>query len=965
MYLPKEDPEWDPNTSEGLQRVKEYQKLILYGIQHGVQKPKNLSELYQVRQGDKETPSAFYERLCEVARKWTDLDPEDDSNSKLFNMLFIGQAAADIRKKLQKVEGADGVTISQLLSIAYKMPECPLPLLGWDLLCKLNAQLTFSEDSVQLHIPPETAWKAQICLLTEKDPNEEMNIPEEVLNAVIPLVWASKIPGQAKNATPVKTELKPGAQLVRKKQYPIKMEAQKGLEPIISSFLEHGLLQECQSAFNTPILPVKKPHSSEYRLVQDLREINARTVAVHPVVPNPYALLTTIPNSNTYFTVLDLKDAFFCIPVDEQSQTIFAFEWENPATGRKTQLCWTVLPQGFKNSPTLFGNVLAKELELWQNDHDAVTLLQYVDDLLIGSDSYEACLEATITLLNFLGLAGYRVSKKKAQIGKEKVQYMGFEITKGQRELSTERKEAICRIAVPTSKKQLRGFLGMARWCRLWIPNFGLIAKPLYAAVKGPEGVLEWTPECRKSFDEIKRKLMEAPALGLLNLRKLFQLYVRERQQVALGVLTQKLGSWKRPVGYFSKQLDEVSKGWPACLRAVAATATLTEESRKLTLGQPITVFVPHAVSSLLENKGHHWISPSRLAKYQAVLLEQDGGVISLTSALNPATLLPISESGELHHDCLTTIEQVYSSRPDLQDEPLPNAELELFTDGSSFMLEGRRKAGYAVVTRTRALEVSLPSNTSAQKAELVALTQALELSQGKRVNIYTDSKYAFGVVHAHGAIWKERGLLSSHGTPIKYGTEIMKLLQAVLQPKEVAIMHCKAHQKGNNEITKGNRKADQLAKEAALQKSKFEGALIPVPHLELSPPQYTEKENQLAGQLDCSKTDQGWWVTPLKQLLISEKMMEILLEKLHQETHSGAGADALVLIAKRHVIGPRMQSLADIIVKKHAIICCANNPKIAKKIMGGIVKQGITPGEYWQIDFTELPRCNCGRMVK
>ncbi|KAK4810694.1 hypothetical protein QYF61_015709 [Mycteria americana] len=105
--------------------------------------------------------------------------------------------------------------------------------------------------------------------------------------------------------------------------------------------------------------------------------------------------------------VLDLKDAAFCIPVDEQSQTIFAFEWENPATGRKTQLCWTVLPQGFKNSPTLFGNVLAKELELWQNDHDAVTLLQYVDDLLIGSDSYEACLEAIISLLNFLGLAGY------------------------------------------------------------------------------------------------------------------------------------------------------------------------------------------------------------------------------------------------------------------------------------------------------------------------------------------------------------------------------------------------------------------------------------------------------------------------------------------------------------------------------------------------------------------------------
>ncbi|KAK4823499.1 hypothetical protein QYF61_002975 [Mycteria americana] len=82
-----------------LQRVKEYQKLILYGIQHGVQKPNNLSKLSEVRQGHKETPSAFSERLCEVAQKRTGLDPEDDSNSKLFNTLFIGQAAADIRKR--------------------------------------------------------------------------------------------------------------------------------------------------------------------------------------------------------------------------------------------------------------------------------------------------------------------------------------------------------------------------------------------------------------------------------------------------------------------------------------------------------------------------------------------------------------------------------------------------------------------------------------------------------------------------------------------------------------------------------------------------------------------------------------------------------------------------------------------------------------------------------------------------
>ena len=66
------------------------------------------------------------------------------------------------------------------------------------------------------------------------------------------------------------------------------------------------------------------------------------------------------------------------------------------------------------------------------------------------------------------------------------------------------------------------------------------------------------------------------------------------------------------------------------------------------------------------------------------------------------------------------------------------------------------------VLTIDKVIEAqTLAMGTSAQKAELRSLTRALELSQGKNVNIYTDLKYALMVVHAHGAIWKERGLLT------------------------------------------------------------------------------------------------------------------------------------------------------------------------------------------------------------
>ena len=96
----------------------------------------------------------------------------------------------------------------------------------------------------------------------------------------------------------------------------------------------------------------------------------------------------------------------------------------------------------------------------------------------------------------------------------------------------------------------------------------------------------------------------------------------------------------------------------------------------------------------------------------------------------------------------------------------------------------------WAVATLGKVVGVqTLAIGTLAQKVRLIALTRALELSQGKNINMYTDSKYAFMVVHAHGTIWKERGLLTSGNKNIKHEKGILKLLVAVNQPNWIAIM--------------------------------------------------------------------------------------------------------------------------------------------------------------------------------
>ena len=65
--------------------------------------------------------------------------------------------------------------------------------------------------------------------------------------------------------------------------------------------------------------------------------------------------------------VLDLKVAFFCIQLAKESQYLFAFDWEAPGE-KHQQMAWTVLPQGFRDSPHLFGQALSWDLLDWTWD---------------------------------------------------------------------------------------------------------------------------------------------------------------------------------------------------------------------------------------------------------------------------------------------------------------------------------------------------------------------------------------------------------------------------------------------------------------------------------------------------------------------------------------------------------------------------------------------------------------------
>jgi hypothetical protein len=164
--------------------------------------------------------------------------------------------------------------------------------------------------------------------------------------------------GQAQTVVSVLIHLKNPSCFPYQKQYSLRQEVKEGLIPIIKDLKRQGLLIECSTPYKTPILSVKKGPKN-WRPIQDLHLINEAVVPLHYIVPNPYKLLAQMSPSTAYYSVLDLKDAFFCIPLHPKSQHIFAFE---DPTRKSGQVTWTVLPQEFRDNPHLFGLALTQDL---------------------------------------------------------------------------------------------------------------------------------------------------------------------------------------------------------------------------------------------------------------------------------------------------------------------------------------------------------------------------------------------------------------------------------------------------------------------------------------------------------------------------------------------------------------------------------------------------------------------------
>jgi len=334
---------------------------------------------------------------------------------------------------------------------------------------------------------------------------------------------------------PIKVEfLDPDQPPVWRPQYKLKPEQIEGITPTIEGLLHTGVIYPTKSSYNTPILPVSKGVGKGWRMVQDFRPINDITKPAAYPVPDPHVSLNNLTLHHTHFTVIDLANAFFSLPLHKSAQELFAFTFDGQ------QYTYASLPQGYRCSPGLFNHHLRihlSELDLPKG----VVLIQYVDDLLLAATSAALCLDSSVKLLSLLAEKGYKVKRSKVQFERREVVFLGRSVSSTGLGVSSTHRESILHHPQPQTVTQLLSFLGLTGYSRSHIPNYADLTTTVRTVLKevSPRNLtapLTWTGDALAAFATLKQTLSHATSLMAPDYAIPFHLDISENNSILNAV---------------------------------------------------------------------------------------------------------------------------------------------------------------------------------------------------------------------------------------------------------------------------------------------------------------------------------------------------------------------------------------------------------------------------------------------
>lgn len=388
----------------------------------------------------------------------------------------------------------------------------------------------------------------------------------------------------------------------------------------VDEMLSDGIIEPSQSEWASPVVMVRKPNGT-HRFCVDYRGVNAVTKKDAYPLPNMASILDELRQAN-YLTTLDLSQAYWQVPLTEESKEITAFI----VPGRGL-FQFKRMPYGLTNAPATFQRSLDRLLgpELYPH------VFVYLDDIIIVSKTFREHLFWLGKVLDILNGVGLVINREKSKFCRPQVKYLGFVVDSEGLRIDPDKTAAVLEFPVPKTVKQLRRFLGMASWYRRFIPEFATIAEPLTRLTKKDQP-WRWEDAQQNALDALKKHLTSAPTLACPDFSLPFSLQT-DASSVGLGaVITQNIDGQERVIAYASRTLSEPEKKYSVTEQECLAVVWAISKFRCYLEGYSFTVVTDHSSLRWL----HNLKDPTgRLARWALGLMEYDYKIVHRKGALH------------------------------------------------------------------------------------------------------------------------------------------------------------------------------------------------------------------------------------------------------------------------------------------------------------------------------------------
>ena len=186
-------------------------------------------------------------------------------------------------------------------------------------------------------------------------------------------------------------------------------------------------------------------------------------------------------------------------------------------------------------------------------------VFNYLDDLLVYSESFEDHLNHLEEVLTRLRRAGLTVNPEKVSYAQQEISFLGHLVSSRGVCIDPSRTQAIREFPPPKDAKGVARFVGMVNFYRRFIPNIAELAAPLNA-LRRKGARFEWGEAQQTSFELLKEAVMQPPVLAMPDFGQKFVLQTDASSSAIAAVLSQEIDGVRQPIAYASRTLTPCEK---------------------------------------------------------------------------------------------------------------------------------------------------------------------------------------------------------------------------------------------------------------------------------------------------------------------------------------------------------------------------------------------------------------------